>query len=124
MNRKLIFGIVGIFSILCGLIFLVLPHQAMVAYNVGTTETVAFMFRYLGLWMFGAGLLFWLLRSADSLAKAVKSALFGAIAITVLGLVVSFWNLVVSRHLGLWINIGLYLISFILVTYLYFKKAD
>jgi len=124
MNRKLIFGIVGIFSILCGLIFLVLPHQAMVAYNVGTQETVAFMFRYLGVWMFGAGLLFWLLRNADSLARAVKSALFGAIAITLLALVVSVWDLALSGHVGLWINIALYLISFILVTYLYFKKAE
>ena len=123
MNRKLIFGIVGIFSILCGLIFLVLPHQAMVAYNVGTTETVAFMFRYLGLWMFGAGLLFWLLRSADSLAKAIKSALFGAIAITVLVLNTIY---VFNSFPIIWVTTqgGPANSTDILVTYLYFKKAD
>jgi uncharacterized protein YjeT (DUF2065 family) len=124
MNRKNIFGFVAILTILVGLLFLILPEQSMSMYGTTLDYTSTFITRYFGLWMVGIGIIFWMMRKADSIKEAIKACLVGGILIALLGLAISIWNTFEALNSFVWFNVALYAICLILLGYLYLKKAD
>lgn len=122
MNRKNIFGFAGILAMLCGLIFLILPKQSMEIYNLHVDDHGAFLTRYMGLWMLGVGLIVWGMRKVETVKAAARTTMIGGIAVTLLGLIVSVWDMLFFSNPYLWINVALYGTPLILLVYLYFKK--
>lgn len=124
MSRKTVFSIVAILSFLCGLMFLVFPKPAMAVYGINIDDNTAFITRYMGLWQLGIGVLFWLIRKTDSIKGAVRGCIIGGIVITVLGMIVSIWNIFSAGNPIIWLNVGLYGIPLILFIILFARKAE
>lgn len=123
MNKKNIFTFIGILTFVCGLAFLIIPNQVMKLYGAVLDSHAAFITRYMGIWILGMAFIFWPMRKAESIKTAVAACIYAGLVITILGVLVSVWDIVVTSSTGVWINVAIYGVPLILLLFLYFKKA-
>ena len=82
-----------------------------------------FVTRYLGVWILGMAFIFWPMRKAEAITTAVDACISAGLVITLLALIVSIWDIIVTHSVGVWINVAIYGVPFILLAFLFFKKA-
>lgn len=122
MNKKNIFTFIGIYTFICGLAFLTLPNQLMSLYGAVLDNHASFVTRYMGIWILGMAFVFWPMRKAESIKTAVAACINAGLVITILGVLVSIWDIVLTSSTGVWINVAVYGVPLILLLFLFFKK--
>lgn len=125
MKRSIVFWIAGILGMLFGLGFLLFPQYLLSSYGVTLDARTTFLTRDYGFTLFALGAIVWLMRNTTSIKEAVKAVVTGGLLFSLLGMIVSIWNIaaltVTPMH---WVNLAIYVLLTVGFGILFFKKTE
>lgn len=125
MKLKLFLTIAGIFAVLFGLSFLLIPVQLNTLYGEPVNEAGLFGERYLGSTYIGIGAILWLARKGSSQDGIMKAILLGYFILTVIGFIVALFHQFSGVGNSLvWSAVVVYLLLAVGAAYFRFGKGS